>query len=76
MAGDIRNWKIDLMNDFEATFFLQHPELNEIKSNFYEREALYASMSGSGSAVYGIFQNDINTNDFHFPSEYLIWKSK
>jgi 4-diphosphocytidyl-2-C-methyl-D-erythritol kinase len=76
MADYIKNWKEDLTNDFEKNLFIQHPELNKIKSNFYERGALYASMSGSGSAVYGIFQNDINANEFHFPTDYLIWKSK
>jgi len=76
VASDIPNWKTNLTNDFEPTIFLQYPELNKIKSNFYKHKALYASMSGSGSAVYGIFKNDVDVKEFNFPADYLIWKSK
>ena len=76
IASDIKNWKTDLTNDFEKNLFIQHPELNKIKNSFYEYEALYASMSGSGSAVYGIFQNDVDIKKFNFPADYLIWKNK
>jgi len=51
----IETWKNNLMNDFEEVIFKQHPQLWEIKTELYRRGALYASMSGSGSAVYGIF---------------------
>ena len=76
MVGDINNWRADLMNDFERTIFQKHSELHKIKNDFYEHGALYASMSGSGSAVYGIFTNEIDVKEFHFPADYLIWKSK
>ncbi len=76
ITSDIKNWKEDLVNDFEATIFLLHPELLKIKNSFYEKGALYASMSGSGSAVYGIFKNHIDVEEFNFPADYLIWKSK
>ena len=42
-------------NDFEKTVFAKHPELEEIKESFYRDGALYASMSGSGSAIFSIF---------------------
>jgi len=51
----IETWKNNLVNDFEELIFEQHPQLLEIKNEFYRRGALYAAMSGSGSAVYGIF---------------------
>jgi 4-diphosphocytidyl-2-C-methyl-D-erythritol kinase len=49
-------WKDVLVNDFEAPVFAEHPELKEIKQQLYQDGAVYASMSGSGSAVYGIFE--------------------
>jgi 4-diphosphocytidyl-2-C-methyl-D-erythritol kinase len=76
IAGKIKNWKEDLVNDFEKTIFLQHPELQNIKNTFCSKGALYASMSGSGSAVYGVFKNDVDVKEFSFPNNYLIWKSK
>jgi 4-diphosphocytidyl-2-C-methyl-D-erythritol kinase len=51
----IEMWKENLMNDFEEVICKQHPKLLEIKNDLYRRGAMYASMSGSGSAVYGIF---------------------
>jgi 4-diphosphocytidyl-2-C-methyl-D-erythritol kinase len=76
IASEIKNWKEELTNDFEKTIFLQHPELQSIKNTFYTKGALYASMSGSGSALYGVFKNDIDVKEFNFPNNYLIWKSK
>jgi len=64
------------VNDFEKTIFLQHPELQNVKNAFYTKGALYASMSGSGSAVYGVFKEDVDVKEFNFPTDYLIWKSK
>jgi len=76
ITSEIRNWKEDLVNDFEKTIFLQHPELQNIKNNFYTKGALYASISGSGSAVFGIFKSDVDVKEFNLPNDYLIWKSK
>ena len=70
----IKIWKEKLFNDFEKNIFFRFPELENIKSKFYDCGALYASMSGSGSAVYGIFEKEIDTAGFDFPSNYLIWK--
>lgn len=51
----VSEWKERLKNDFEAPVFKKFPEIWQIKQQLYERGALYASMSGSGSAVYGLF---------------------
>ena len=51
----IEEWKTHISNDFEIAVFQQHPELGTIQEQLYEQGALYASMSGSGSAIYGIF---------------------
>jgi len=51
----IEEWRKTLVNDFEEVIFKQHPCLLSIKEELYHRGAVYASMSGSGSAMYGIF---------------------
>ena len=50
------DWKYELYNDFEYTVFNAHPQIAAIKEKLYKMGAVYASMSGSGSAVYGIFK--------------------
>lgn len=52
----IETWKDELVNDFEAPIFAMHPELAAIKQSLYEAGAVYAAMSGSGSALFGIFR--------------------
>jgi 4-diphosphocytidyl-2-C-methyl-D-erythritol kinase len=51
----VSEWKNLITNDFEKTVFLKNPEIKSIKQALYDNGALYSSMSGSGSAVYGIF---------------------
>ena len=55
----IEEWKHKLVNDFEESVFKNHPEIKAVKDMMYERGAIYASMSGSGSAVYGIFDEEV-----------------
>ncbi len=55
LAKPISSWREFLVNDLEVPVFGMHPELNEIKNDFYKRGAVYAAMSGSGSAIYGLF---------------------
>jgi 4-diphosphocytidyl-2-C-methyl-D-erythritol kinase len=52
----IKEWKNLIINDFEEPVFNKFPELKAIKEQLYKDGALYASMSGSGSSVYGIFE--------------------
>lgn len=51
----LEKWKDNVVNDFEESLFPQHPELAELKQQIYDSGAVYASMSGSGSAMYGIY---------------------
>ena len=55
IALPVSEWKEKLVNDFEKTVFESHPEIGKIKENLYRLGAIYASMSGSGSTVFGIF---------------------
>lgn len=56
LANPVSSWKDSLVNDFETTVFSARPELSAIKSSLYESGAVYASMSGSGSALFGIYR--------------------
>ena len=67
----VETWKNELFNDFEKTVFKQHPEIEGIKNKLYEAGAFYASMSGSGSTVYGIFEKKL-VPSLNFLPNYLI----
>lgn len=54
----VSQWKDVLQNDFEKSVFAQYPIINEVKHQLYKNGALYASMSGSGSSVFGIFEQE------------------
>ncbi|MBS1761207.1 MAG: 4-(cytidine 5'-diphospho)-2-C-methyl-D-erythritol kinase [Bacteroidetes bacterium] len=57
-------WMNKINNDFEAVVFMKHPELKMLKEQLLLSGAVYASLSGSGSTLYGIFkkEDDINLN--------------
>lgn len=51
----IDNWKTNLKNDFEQSVFPNHPKIENLKAKMYQDGAKFSSMTGSGSAVFGIF---------------------
>ena len=51
----VEEWRSLIVNDFEASVFPAHPAIAALKEDMYRRGALYASMTGSGAAVFGIF---------------------
>ncbi|MDR2883288.1 MAG: 4-(cytidine 5'-diphospho)-2-C-methyl-D-erythritol kinase [Alistipes sp.] len=53
----VGQWRGKLVNDLETSIFARHPQIAAIKNALYDAGALYASMSGSGSALYGIFEH-------------------
>jgi 4-diphosphocytidyl-2-C-methyl-D-erythritol kinase len=65
------NWRDNIRNDFEQPIFKMHPEIQELKQHLYELGAIYVSMSGSGSSVYGIF-NKGSRPDLKFPENYFF----
>ena len=56
LAMPVSEWKDNLVNDFEATVFKAHPELAAIKQSLYDSGAVYAAMSGSGSALFALYE--------------------
>ena len=62
LKGEISEWKNTLVNDFEKSVFKKVPTLALIKNQLYEGGAIYASLSGSGSSVFGIFSKNKNAN--------------
>ena len=56
LAMPVTDWKDKLVNDFETTVFKAHPELAAIKQSLYDSGAVYASMSGSGSALFALYE--------------------
>lgn len=64
----LETWKTRLTNDFEPALFEKYPEIKQVKDAIYAAGAVYASMSGSGSAVFGIFEKEPAVS---FPAHYL-----
>ncbi len=70
----IEQWRGTVHNDFEDSLFPKYPILAEIKAQLYDAGAIYASLSGSGSTLYGIFNAPPNLPPPF--SRYTVWESK
>lgn len=66
IIAPISEWRNTISNDFEKGIFALHPELQEIKNKLYQLGAKYAAMSGSGSALFGLFSTPIENLEEHF----------
>ncbi|WP_187264378.1 4-(cytidine 5'-diphospho)-2-C-methyl-D-erythritol kinase [Pontibacter beigongshangensis] len=73
LQQDVKTWRHTLKNDFEEALFPKYPALATLKENLYEAGAAYAAMTGSGSAVYGLFKGEVPAN-LIFPDNHLVWK--
>ncbi|MCC9166067.1 4-(cytidine 5'-diphospho)-2-C-methyl-D-erythritol kinase [Pontibacter harenae] len=73
LKQDVRVWPDILKNDFEEALFPKYPELPQLKEKLYKAGAVYAAMTGSGSAIYGLFKGEVPA-DLVFPDHYLLWK--
>ena len=67
----IKQWQDKLVNDFERLFFAKHPTLKKINTILKTEGALYTSLTGSGAAIYGIFDHTINLKN-KFP-DCFVW---
>ena len=68
----VETWKTLLTNDFEGPAFRQHPELAAIKQQLYDLGAVYAQMSGSGSAFFGLFRSEPQQVKEAFPACFVF----
>lgn len=69
----IEHWRDNIYNDFEDTVFLRHPVLDSIKRHLYQAGASYASMSGTGSTIFGLFPTG-DQIDIQSPIPFRQWQ--
>lgn len=72
LNAEPQSWKDKVINDFEMSVFTEFPAIANIKAQLYQMGAVYASMSGSGSSVFGIF-SEKPLLDSVFSKDYFVW---
>lgn len=72
LESPMETWKELVKNDFEKTVFRKYPEIADLKSELYSSGAVYASMSGSGSSVFGLFRDKPEPGVV--PLNYIAWE--
>jgi 4-diphosphocytidyl-2-C-methyl-D-erythritol kinase len=70
----VSDWKNMIINDFEKSVFQKYPQIGELKQLLYDSGAGFASMSGSGSAVFGIFRSLPANLDKIIPEGILLYR--
>lgn len=76
LSQPMAQWSALVSNDFEASLFPQHPQLAELKTRLYDLGAIYASMTGSGAALYGLFREEIDLEQaFGTEPTLFLWQS-
>ncbi len=68
----ISTWRKELINDFEKPVFKKYSAVEDIKQILYHHNAIFASMTGTGSTVFGIFNKTIDPAIFNFPANYFV----
>ncbi len=76
LAQPLATWRDTIFNDFEKSLAPTYPVLADIKQQLYAAGAAYASLSGSGSAVYGLFPGAAEAPALAWPDEYLVWRGQ
>jgi len=74
LQAPVSEWRNAVFNDFEDVVFKKYPEISRIKEKLYHEDAVYASMSGSGSCVYGIFRENPGDMTQLFP-DCFVWNN-
>ena len=70
----INEWKNFIDNDFEKVIFPMYPVIEKIKIKLYNSGAIYSSMSGSGSAVFGIFEKQVEIKNYF--EKFFVWEGE
>ncbi|MBO4730695.1 MAG: 4-(cytidine 5'-diphospho)-2-C-methyl-D-erythritol kinase [Bacteroidaceae bacterium] len=68
----VKLWRNVVTNDFESSVFRRYPQIAAIKETLYDMGAVYASMSGSGSAVYALFTRPVDNAHKVFPDSFTF----
>jgi 4-diphosphocytidyl-2-C-methyl-D-erythritol kinase len=69
----VEEWKEQLVNDFEESVFVLHPQLKAVKADLYAAGAVYAAMSGSGSTLFGLFKKRPEQVSWQHQPVYEVW---
>jgi len=72
----VEDWKENVFNQFEVSVFQQYPEVGAVKQQLYDMGAIYASMSGSGSCVFGLFKELPERVQSLFPADCLTYSQQ
>ena len=72
----VAKWPGNIQNQFERYVFVKYPEVKAVKQKLYDLGAAFALMSGSGSAVYGLFRSEKKSIISHFPEDYQLFFQK
>ncbi|WP_163716593.1 4-(cytidine 5'-diphospho)-2-C-methyl-D-erythritol kinase [Mangrovibacterium lignilyticum] len=76
VSFSVGKWKGNILNHFEKFVFHEYPEVAEIKKTLYDQGAAFALMSGSGSAVFGLFRSEKRGIENFFPDDYQVFRQR
>ena len=76
LSFPVQEWKEKVINQFESSVFQLYPQIEAVKQELYDMGAVYVSMSGSGSCVFGLFKESPDNFKSIFPAPFLTFSQK